>query len=383
MTTTSETPRITSNHDAEAIEAAAARFEVHPNPHPTPAAERAKLLENPGFGVVFADDMARISYTKEGGWHDRRIEPYAPISLDPAASVLHYGQEIFEGLKAYRHEDGSVWTFRPDENAKRFRNSARRLGFSDDFAAEDFIGSVYALVRRELDWVPNRPGESLYLRPFAFATEPFLGVRSSHTVEYFLIADPVGSYFAGGVHPVKIWVAQDYHRVGPGGTGAAKTSGNYAASLLPQNEAYEHGCEHVLFTDAATGQYLEELGGMNIAIVRKDGTVETPELTGTILPGITRKSLVQLIEDRGRKVVERRIGLAELLDGIKDGSVAEVFACGTAAVITPIAELKGEGFDVTVGDGGPGEFSMSLRDELTGIQDGKLPDKHDWLWRIA
>lgn len=358
------------------------QFEVYPTSNATPDAERAAELEAPRFGTVFTDHMARITWTQGTGWHDRRVVEYGPLLLDPAAAVLHYAQEIFEGLKAYRHADGSVWTFRPEANAARFQRSARRLALPE-LSTEDFLGSLTALVREDIAWVPDKDGFSLYLRPFMYASETFLGVRASHEVEYLVIASPVGSYFADGVKPVSIWVAQDFHRAGKGGTGAAKCGGNYAASLLPQIEAYDHGCEQVAFLDAVEETYLEELGGMNLFVVRADGTVETPELTGTILEGVTRSSILQLAADRGHKVVERKISLDELLSGIRDGSIAEVFACGTAAVITPIGQFKGEGFDVTVADGCAGELTMALREELTGIQTGQVEDRYGWLTRLA
>ncbi|GAA2232418.1 branched-chain amino acid aminotransferase [Rarobacter faecitabidus] len=357
-------------------------FEVYPTSNPTSAEERAAELRAPRFGTVFSDHMARITWNIDGGWRDRRVVEYGPLLLDPAAAVLHYAQEIFEGLKAYRHADGSVWTFRPEANAARFRRSARRLALPE-LSTEDFIGSLVALVRQDVDWVPDAEGFSLYLRPFMYASETFLGVRASHEVEYLVIASPVGSYFADGVKPVSIWIAQDYHRAGKGGTGAAKCGGNYAASLLPQIEAYEQGCEQVAFLDDVTETYLEELGGMNLFVVKSDGTVETPELTGTILEGVTRSSILQLARDRGHQVVERKIALSELIAGIQDGSVAEVFACGTAAVITPIGGFKSTDIDVTVADGGAGQLTMALREELTGIQTGKVEDRYGWLTRLA
>ncbi|GAA2529563.1 branched-chain amino acid aminotransferase [Rarobacter incanus] len=357
-------------------------FEVYPTSNPTPPGERAAELAAPRFGTVFTDHMSRITWRKDSGWQDRRVVEYGPLALDPAAAVLHYAQEIFEGLKAYRHADGSIWTFRPEANAARFQRSAKRLALPE-LSTDDFIGSLAALVRKDIEWVPSADGFSLYLRPFMYASESFLGVRSSHEVEYLVIASPVGSYFADGVKPVSIWIAQDYHRAGKGGTGSAKCGGNYAASLLPQIEAYEQGCEQVAFLDDVTDTYLEELGGMNLFVVRSDGTVETPELTGTILEGVTRSSILQLARDRGHEVVERRISLAELLAGLRDGSVSEVFACGTAAVITPIGRFKGVNFDEVVSGGAAGELTMALREELTGIQTGKVEDRYGWLTRLA
>lgn len=357
-------------------------FQVLPTDTPTTGADLEALLAAPRFGSVFTDHMARISWSQDAGWHDHRVEKYGPLQLDPATAVLHYAQEIFEGLKAYRHDDGSVWTFRPWANAARLQRSARRLALPE-LSVEDFLGSIEALVRTDLDWVPNGEETSLYLRPFMYASEPFLGVRASLEAEYLVIASPVGSYFAGGVRPVSIWVAQDYHRAGPGGTGDAKCGGNYAASLLPQQEAYAKGCEQVCFLDAKTNTLLEELGGMNVFLVRADGTVVTPRLTGTILEGVTRSSILSLLSDRGHAIDERDVPLTEVLTGLADGSIAEVFACGTAAVVTPIGRLAGEGFDQTIGDGEAGPTTMAIRQQLTDIQYGRAADPHGWMHRLA
>jgi len=357
-------------------------FERRPSPTPRSPQERARLIEAPVFGTVFTDHMARVTWSADVGWADRRIEPYGPLLLDPAAAVLHYGQEIFEGLKAYRHADGSVWTFRPWANAARFAASARRLALPE-LPAEDFLGSIEALVSTDADWVPGADETSLYLRPFMFASEAFLGVRPARVVDYLLIASPVGPYFSGGVRPVSIWVSQDYNRAGPGGTGAAKCGGNYAASLLPQQEAYAHGCEQVCFLDAATGTQLEELGGMNIVVVHADGRIATPALTGSILEGVTRSSVITLLREEGREVVEGVIELAELRDGLASGAVAEVFACGTAAVVTPVGRLAGEDFDLPVADGGIGPVTAAVRARLTDIQYGRVEDPHGWMYRLG
>jgi branched-chain amino acid aminotransferase len=359
-----------------------ADFEIRRSDSPRPDAERESLLATPKFGTVFTDHMARVTWTLGLGWHDRRVEKYGPLLLDPATAVLHYAQEIFEGLKAYRHEDGSVWTFRPWANAERLQRSARRLALPE-LSTEDFLGSVTALVRTDVAWVPSGEETSLYLRPFMYASEPFLGVRPSQEAEYLVIASPVGSYFAGGVQPVSIWVSEDHHRAGAGGMGAAKTGGNYAASLLPQQEAYARGCEQVCFLDASTNTLLEELGGMNVFVIGADGSVSTPRLTGTILEGVTRSSILQLLAEDGREVRERDIPLAELLAGLRDGSVAEVFACGTAAVVTPIGRLAGTDFDQTVGDGGAGPVMQSIRTRLTDIQYGRATDTHGWMHRLV
>ena len=365
-----------------ARETTADAFERRLSTSPRSADERQRLIEQPAFGTVFTDHMARITWTADAGWTDRRIEPYGPLLLDPAAAVLHYGQEIFEGLKAYRHADRSVWTFRPWANAARFAQSARRLALPE-LPAEDFLGSIEALVGVDLDWVPGADETSLYLRPFMFASEAFLGVRPARGVEYLLIASPVGPYFAGGVQPVSIWVSQDYHRAGPGGTGSAKCGGNYAASLLPQQEAYARGCEQVCFLDAETRTKLEELGGMNVFVVHADGHVETPALTGTILEGVTRSSILTLLREEGREVVEGAIRLEDLQADLASGAVAEVFACGTAAVVTPIGRLAGKDFDLPVADGATGPVTAAVRQRLTDIQYGRAADTRGWMYRLA
>ena len=366
----------------EPLADAVSAFELRRNDTPVPVAEREAALGALSFGTVFTDHMARISWSAAAGWHDRRVEKYGPLLLDPASAVLHYGQEIFEGLKAYRHADGSVWTFRPQANAARFAASARRLALPV-LSEADFLGSLTALVRTDLEWVPSGDETSLYLRPFMYASEKFLGVRPSLEAEFLVISSPVGPYFGGKVASVSIWVAQDYHRAGAGGTGAAKCGGNYAASLLPQQEAHDKGCEQVCFLDASTNTAIEELGGMNVFVVHADGRVSTPELTGSILEGVTRSSIIALLTDAGHEVDERRIPLTELQASITDGSVAEVFACGTAAVVTPIGRLVGATFDLTVADGGAGEVTTRVRTELTDIQYGRAADRHRWLRRLA
>ncbi len=376
MTTTSSSILPSELEDLVAL------FDVRGTDTPTPDAEREAALASPRFGTVFTDHMARISWRQEDGWLDRRIEKYGPLQLDPATAVLHYAQEIFEGMKAYRHDDGSVWTFRPDANAARFARSAHRLALPA-LSVEDFVGSIAALVRTDAAWVPSGEDSSLYLRPFMFASEAFLGVRPAAEVEYLVIASPVGPYFAGGVKPVSIWVDEEYHRAGPGGTGDAKYGGNYAASLLPQQLAADNGCDQVCFLDAATNTHLEELGGMNVFVVMDDGSVHTPELTGSFLEGVTRSSILRLATDRGHEAVERRIPLTEVVEGLADGTVREIFACGTAAVVTPVGRLLGSTFDRQVGDGEPGALTMEIREQLTGIQYGRVADPHGWMRRLA
>jgi branched-chain amino acid aminotransferase len=344
------------------------------------AAERAAILADPGFGNHFTDHMVDICWSAKGGWHRPRVSPYGPIQLEPSAAVFHYAQEIFEGLKAYRHEDGSIWTFRPEANAARMQRSAYRLALPE-LPVEHFLDSLKQLIAVDGEWVPDAPETSLYLRPFMFAKEAFLGVRPANKVAYYLIASPAGAYFPSGVAPVSIWLSDRWSRAGKGGTGAAKTGGNYASSLLPQAEAYEHGCAQVLFLDSVEGKYLEELGGMNVVLVYKDGTLVTPD-SDSILEGITLDSVLQLARDRGHKVERRKVTIDEWRDGVESGDIVEVFACGTAAVITPIGELKSDTF--TVGDitAPPGELTMSLRQELTDIQYGRVRDRHNWMYRL-
>ncbi|WP_084102529.1 branched-chain amino acid aminotransferase [Demequina sp. NBRC 110051] len=363
-----------------AAPSSAGAFEVRPNAHALTPEARAGALKDLAFGVQFTDHMARMQF-RDDAWHDRRVEAYGPLQMDPAAAVLHYAQEIFEGLKAYRWADGSIHLFRPEANAERFRKSAYRLALPD-IEVEDFIGAIEALIEVDHEWVPGVEESSLYLRPFMFASEAFLGVRPAKTVDFLVIASPVGAYFPGGVKPVSIWVAQGFHRAGPGGTGDAKCGGNYAASLLPQQQAYEHGCQQVLFLDAKDDRYLEELGGMNVYIVRRDGTVETPRLTGTILEGITRFSVNQLLEDDNRKVIEKDITLDEVRSGIESGDIAEIFACGTAAVVTPVGRLASPDFDLKVNGGEPGEVTMDIRKRLTDIQYGRAEDVYGWMRKV-
>ncbi|WP_062079344.1 branched-chain amino acid aminotransferase [Demequina globuliformis] len=360
----------------------AADYTLTANSAAASAAERTRLMEAPAFGMVFTDHMARATWTIDGGWGNRRVEPFADLALHPGATVLHYSQQVFEGLKAYRWADGSTRLFRPEGNARRMAASAARLGLPA-LSEQDFLASIEALLAVDGDWVPTEGESSLYLRPLLMGTEPCLGVRPSHEVEYLLMACPVGAYFSGGVRPVSIWVAQGFHRAGEGGTGQAKTGGNYAGSLLPQQQAQDNGCDQVLFLDAREDKYIEELGGMNVFAVRRDGTVWTPRVTGTILEGVTRASVIELLRAEGREVVERDISLEALREGISDGSVVELFACGTAAVITPIARLVSPDFDVLVGDGGPGTLTMHLRTVLTDIQYGRRDDQFGWMTQIA
>lgn len=348
-----------------------------------PKAEREALLADPGFCKRFTDYMVTITWDRQNGWHDAQVKPYGPLAIDPASSVLHYGQEVFEGIKAYRHPDGSVATFRPDENAKRLNRSAQRMALPE-LPEELFIRAVEELVTIDEAWVPSGYDQSLYIRPFMIAYENFLGVRSAERALFMVIAGPAGPYFTGGVKPVSIWLSEDYSRAGGGGTGAAKAGGNYAASLLPTRIAQENGCAQVLFTDASTPDTIEELGGMNFFMVMSDGTLVTPRLNGNILDGITRKSLIQLARDRGHTVEERDITVTEWREGVENCSITEAFACGTAAVITPIGKLVGKaGTLIDFGEHAPGPLTLSLREELTGIQFGTVADPHNWVHKIV
>ena len=356
-------------------------FEIRPNPSPVAAEERIGLLANPGFGRVFTDHMVTVRYTEDKGWYDARVEARGPISLDPATAVLHYAQEIFEGLKAYRAVDGGVTLFRPGANAARFRDSATRMAMAP-LPQPLFLDSLRQLIRIDRDWVPDDPEGSLYLRPFMYASEVFLGVKPASEYLYVVIASPVGPYFKGGVHPVTVWISTEYSRAAPGGTGAAKCGGNYAASLAAQAEAIEHGCDQVVFLDAARGEHVEELGGMNVFFVYDDGTLVTPTLSGTILPGITRDSVMTLAREFGYPVVERPYRYEEWVADAASGRLREVFACGTAAVITPIGTVRSREREFTVGDGGSGEITERLRRTLVDIQRGRVADTHGWIERV-
>ena len=349
-----------------------------------PAQERAAVLADPGFGRHFTDSMFVARYRAGEGWYDARLTAYAPLQIDPATAALHYAQSIFEGLKAYAQPDGTVATFRPEANAARFVRSAERLAMPP-VPEEAFLAAVDALVEADRDWVPTGADQTLYLRPYQLASEPFLGVRPAHEYLFLVIASPAGAYFARGVQPVSVYVSEDYVRAAPGGTGDVKCAGNYAASLRPQQQASALGCDQVVYLDAVERTYIEELGGMNLFFVLGSGPgaeLVTPELSGTLLPGITRDSLITLARERGHQVTERKFTLDEWRAGVTDGSISETFACGTAAVITPVGEVKARTGDFTVGDGTPGPVAMGLRAALLDIQHGRVPDTHGWLHRI-
>ncbi len=352
-------------------------FTRTPHPHPATPERVAEVLAKPGFGQHFTDHMVTIRWNREQGWHDAEVGPYSTLALDPAAMVLHYGQAIFEGLKAYRQPDGSIASFRPAANAERFRASARRMAMPE-LPDELFLESVRQILAVDDRWVPSAEEESLYLRPFMISTEKGLGVRPSSEYLYVLIASPAGSYFAGGVRPVSVWLSTEYVRAAPGGTGAAKFAGNYAASLVAQAQAAEKGCDQVVWLDAVERRWVEEMGGMNLFFVFGDKVV-TPELTGTLLPGITRSSLLQLASDLGLSVEERRISTDEWEKANASGELTEVFACGTAAVITPVGHVKHAGGEFTIADGGTGSVTAKLRERLTGLQHGHVADTHSWM----
>jgi len=357
------------------------KFVRHPHPSPVPAAKRAELLANPGFGRVFSDHMVTIRYSEAEGWHDARIEPRGPIPMDPAAAVLHYAQEVFEGLKAYKTADGGATLFRPRENAKRFQQSAERLAMP--ILPEDvFLEAVDQLVSIDREWIPGGDG-SLYIRPYMFANEIFLGVKPSSNYLFIVIASSVGSYFKSGADAVSVWVSQEYTRAAPGGTGAAKCGGNYAASLLAQSEAIEHGCDQVVFLDAAEHRWVEELGGMNVFFVFDDGSMTTPPLSGTILPGITRDAIITLARKESRTVREERYSIEQWRADAASGKLREAFACGTAAVISAIGKIKSTSGDILIGDGMGGPITAALRAKLVGIQRGEIADTEGWVRKVG
>ncbi|MGW0557469.1 branched-chain amino acid aminotransferase [Streptomyces sp. NPDC002926] len=357
-------------------------IELKPSSYSLSDAEREAILANPGFGRHFTDHMVTIKWTEGRGWHDAQLVPYAPLSIDPANMTLHYAQEIFEGLKAYRRPDGSVVTFRPEANAERFQRSAARLAMPE-LPVQTFIEACDALVQQDKAWVPAHGGESsLYLRPFMIATEVGLGVRPANEYLFIVIASPAGAYFPGGVKPVSIWLSEDRVRAVPGGMGDAKTGGNYAASLLAQAEAAGKGCDQVAYLDAVEHKWVEELGGMNLYFVYGDRIV-TPELTGSLLAGITRDSLLQLAKDLGCTSEEGRVSIDQWKRDTENGTLTEVFACGTAAVITPVGMVKSASGEWKQSGGQPGEVTLRLREALLDIQTGKAEDIHGWTHQVG
>jgi branched-chain amino acid aminotransferase len=348
-------------------------------------AERERLLADPGFGRIFTEHMVEARWSSVRGWSALKLVDYAPLTLDPGTAVLHYSQAVFEGLKAFRQRDGGVAAFRPDAHAMRFQSSARRLALPE-LPRATFLEAIEMLLGVDHEWVPSAPDHSLYLRPLMFASEVSLAVHPSTEVTFLLIASPSGSYFPRGVQPVTVWLSEDFSRAAPGGTGAAKTGGNYAGGLLAQAQASEHGCDQVVWLDSREHRWVEEMGGMNLFFVFGKGTTArlmTPGLTGTLLPGVTRDSLLQLGQDLGYEVEEGRISVDEWRTGCQQGSLTEVFACGTAAVITPVAAVRSANESWIIGDGGPGKVSMRLRGALVDIQRGAVPDHHEWLYHAG
>lgn len=334
-------------------------------------------MKNLGFGNYYTDYMFVMDYTEGKGWHDARIEPYGPLMMEPASMVLHYGQATFEGLKAYYGVDGDIRLFRPEKNMERLNESNKRLCIPEldvDFAIE----GIKKLVKIEKDWIPTEPGTSLYIRPFVIATDVHVGVHPSHTYKFIVILSPVGAYYKEGINPVKIYVEDDFVRAVKGGLGYAKTAANYAASLKSQVIAEEKGYTQVLWLDGIERKYIEEVGTMNVMFVI-DGEVVTPELNGSILPGITRMSTIELLRDAGYKVTERRVSIEEVFEAAENGKLDEAFGTGTAAVISPIGLLEWEGKKVVINDGKIGPISQKVYDTITGIQSGAVEDKFGWV----
>src|SRR5215472_1554864 len=360
-------------------------FDLHLSDRRVPDDVRVNRLKSPGFGRVFSDHMISLRWSADRGWHDGTLKPYGPLTLDPSSAVLHYSQEIFEGLKAYRQESGLIVMFRPYANAARFRRSAVRMAMPE-LSEEAFVQALELLVTTDRDWVPTNAEQSLYLRPMMIATTPALGVsKPADSYLFIVIASPSSGIFASGIKPVRVWLAEGYTRAAPGGTGAAKTGGNYAAAFAGQQQALDNGCDQVVWLDANEHRFIEEMGGMNLFFVYgsgQDARIMTPALTGTLLPGVTRDSLLTLGPDLGIQASEGRISIDEWQAGCASGEITEVFACGTAAVITPVGHVKSGSGGWTIGDGRPGPVTMRLREELLGIQFGRLPDKHSWIHKI-
>ena len=333
-----------------------------------------------GFGTIFTDHMFSMDYSVEKGWHSPRIEPYGPLTMDPSTMVLHYGQGVFEGMKAYRNQQGGIQLFRPQENFKRINASNRKLCIPE--IDEAFcLDALKQLLDVEKDWVPSEPGTSLYIRPTIIATDPFLGVRASHTYRYFVILSPVGAYYAEGFNPVKIMVSKDHVRAVRGGVGDTKTMGNYAASLLAGEQAHKAGYTQVLWLDAVELKYVEEVGSMNIFFVIDDEII-TPMLSGSILPGITRDSVLALGKSWGLKVSERKISIDEVIDAHQSGHLKEIFGSGTAAVISPVGELKYGDAVITVGDGKVGPLAHKFFQAIQDIQYGIIEGPQSWIEKL-
>lgn len=345
--------------------------------------QRKEILENPGFGKYFTDHMVLIDWEQDKGFINPRVVPYAKLEVDPANMTLHYGQAIFEGLKAYRHKDGTIKTFRPFENAKRFARSAKRMAMPE-MPEELFVQAIKELISVDKNWVPEDREKSLYLRPFMFATEVGLGVRPANKYLFMLIASPAGAYFPKGLKPVSVWLSTEYVRAAPGGTGESKFAGNYAASLIAQAKAAQEGCDQVVWLDAIERRWIEEMGGMNLYFVYgKQNKIITPELTGSLLAGITRDSILTLAKDLNLTSSEARISVEDWKKGCESGEITEVFACGTAAVITPIGTVKSKDGIFQVDSGETGPLTSKLRDALLDIQTGVAKDEHQWTLNVG
>ena len=356
-------------------------FRFEPSAALTPAPTRDAILVNPGFGKTFTDHMLVMRHTVADGWTDGVVKARTPFQIDPACSVLHYAQEIFEGMKAYRTPDGGAALFRSDANARRFAASAARMAMPQ-LPEPLFREAVATLVRTEQAWIPAIGDGSLYLRPFMFASEAFLGVRPSAEYIFAIIASPAGGYFRQGVSALTLWVSDAYIRAAPGGTGAAKCGGNYAGGLIAQAEAARAGCDQVLFLDVVERRWVEELGGMNVFFVFDDGALVTPPLSGTILPGITRDSILTLARDSGRPVREEPYSIEQWRGDAASGRLVEAFACGTAAVIAPIGRVRSAEVDIAISGGQPGPVTAQLRNVLVDLYHGRGPDPHGWFEQI-
>ena len=359
------------------------KVNINKSSNPVKDELRDERVKSPGFGKYYTDHMVIAEWDEKTGWSDAQLKAYGPLTLDPATAVFHYGQEIFEGMKAYIQPDGGISLFRPDANAKRFAKSAARLALPE-MPVEFFIQTVEELVKADQNWVPKNVGESLYIRPFMIASEVGLGVRPSNKATYILIATPAAAYF-NAANAVTVWISTEYVRASIGGTGEAKCGGNYAASLVAQKEAAAQGCEQVVWIDAIERKWIEEMGGMNLYFVKgkgKDAKIITPKLTGTLLPGITRDSILSVAADLGYKTEEVMISMDDWRDGVASGEISEIFACGTAAVVTAVGTAKSAKGTWVTGDGKPGPITNQIRETLLGIQHGSIADKHGWNKRV-
>jgi len=360
------------------------KVNLHPTSTPVSDADRQAALDAGGFGKHYTDNMVIAEWSEADGWKDAELVPYGPITLDPATAVFHYGQEIFEGMKAYSQPDGSISLFRPEANAERFARSAKRLALPE-MPIDFFIDTVKELVKQDRKWVPQKVGEALYIRPFMIATEVGLGVRPSNKATYYLITTPAGAYF-NAAKAVTVWISTEYVRAAIGGTGEAKCGGNYAASLVAQKQAAAQGCEQVVWLDAKERFWVEEMGGMNLYFVKgsgKDARVITPKLTGTLLPGITRDSILSVAKDLGYQVEEVMFSIDDWRDGIASGEITEVFACGTAAVVSAVGAAKSDFGTWVTGNGEPGPITNQIRETLLGIQHGTIADTRGWNVKVC